>query len=307
MTPLSHWIGFHLALLVLLALEYGLHRVFPDPRRKAIYAVALWVAAALSLAAWMVPHYQALGAQQFLAGYVLEESLSIDNLFVFLLLFQYFRITEPNQPKVLFWGVLGAILMRGAFVLGGLKLLQHFTWLTYVFALVILFAAVRLLKPEDANPDPQHAPRWLTWIARLRPISTDQTRFFTRVDGRRMATVLFLALLAVECSDVIFALDSIPAVLSITRDPFLAYTSNILAVMSLRSLYVLLVHALAKLRYLHYGLAAVLAFAAIKMLAERWFHPSPLISLAIIAVLLGLTIAASLLVPSARYPERRHE
>lgn len=307
MTPLSYWIGFHLALLLLLALEYGLHRVFPDPRRKAMFAVVLWVVAALALAAWMVPHYHAIGAQQFLAGYVLEESLSIDNLFVFLLLFQYFRITEPNQPRVLFWGVLGAVLMRGAFVLGGLTLLQHFEWLTYVFALIILAAAIRLVKPEGANTDPQHTPRWLVWIARLRPISIDQTRFFTVEDGRRMATVLLLALLAVECSDVIFALDSIPAVLSITREPFLAYTSNILAVMSLRSLYVLLVNALAKLRYLHYGLAAVLAFAAAKMLAERWFHPSPLISLAVIAGLLGLTIAASLLTPPARYPDRRHE
>lgn len=307
MTPLSYWIGFHLVLLLLLALEYGLHRVFPNPRRKAMFAVALWVAAALALAAWMVPHYHAIGAQQFIAGYVLEESLSIDNLFVFLLLFQYFRITAPNQPRVLFWGVLGAILMRGVFVLGGLTLLQHFEWLTYVFALIILAAAIRLLKPEDASADPQHTPRWLVWIARLRPISIDQTRFFTVEDGRRMATVLLLALLAVECSDVIFALDSIPAVLSITREPFLAYTSNILAVMSLRSLYVLLVHALSKLRYLHYGLAAVLAFAAAKMLAERWFHPSPLISLAVIAGLLGLTIAASLLTPSARYPDRRHE
>jgi len=296
-TPLTHWLAFHVALVALLGVEFALHRVFPDPRRKAVYAIVLWTGAALVLAGLLVRPYHALGAQQFLAGYALEESLSIDNLFVFLLLFRLFAIPPERQPKVLFWGVAGAVVMRGAFVAGGLGLLNRFHWIGYVFAALILVAAIRLLKPESTEPDAEHTPRWIEWLAKLRPISTDQTRFFTREDGQRMATVLLLALVAVELTDVVFALDSIPAVLSITRNPFIAYTSNIMAVMGLRSLYVLLAGALSRLRFLHYGLAAVLAFAGLKMLLADWIEVSPLISLAVIAVLLGVTIAASLLRP----------
>ena len=305
MTPLSYWLAFHCALVVLLGVEYLLHRVFPDPRRKAIYATVLWVAAALVMAALLIRPYHALGAQQFLAGYALEESLSIDNLFVFLLLFRMFAIPAEKQPKVLFWGVAGAIVLRGAFVAGGLGLLNRFHWIGYVFAGLILMAAIRLLMPESTDPDADHTPRWIKWLSTLQPISTDQSRFFTRESPgpgqpvRTMATVLFLALVAVELTDVIFALDSIPAVLSITRVPFLAYTSNIMAVMGLRSLYVLLADALSRLRFLHFGLAAVLAFAALKMLLADWIDISPLISLAVIAVVLGITITASLL---ARHP-----
>jgi tellurite resistance protein TerC len=285
-TPLSYWIGFHLALVALLGAEFGLHRLIPDPRRKAIFATVLWLAAALVLAALVSRPYHAIGAQQFLAGYALEESLSIDNLFVFLLLFRLFQIPASRQPKVLYWGVAGAVVLRGAFVAGGLSLLSRFHWVSYLFAAVILVAAIRLLVPESNDGDSEKTPSWIAW---------------------RMATVLFLALVAVELTDVVFALDSIPAVLSITRVPFLAYTSNILAVMSLRSLYVLLVGALARLRYLHFGLAAVLAFAAVKMLAEDWIEISPLMSLGVIAAVMALTVAASLLVPATRYPERRHE
>jgi tellurite resistance protein TerC len=309
-TPTTHWLYFHLALVALLAAEYALHRLLPDPHRQAIAATILWTAAALGLAALLVRPYHALGAQQFLAGYALEESLSIDNLFVFLLLFRLFNIGPVRQPKVLFWGVAGAIVMRGAFIAGGLGLLNRFHWIGYVFAAFILVAAVRLLKPESTEPDAEHTPRWIAGLSRLRPISTDQSRFFTRESpspgepAQRMATVLFLALVAIELTDVIFALDSIPAVLSITRQPFIAYTSNIMAVMGLRSLYVLLAGALSKLRFLHYGLAAVLAFAALKMLLADWIDVSPLISLAIIAALLGVTIAVSLLRPATSEPNK---
>jgi tellurite resistance protein TerC len=301
-TPLPYWLWFHLALVVLLAVEYLLHRAIPDPRRKAIVATILWVAAAGVLAAAVLPRFHALGAQQFLAGYALEESLSIDNLFVFLLLFRLFRIPPIRQPKVLFWGVAGAIVMRGAFIAGGLGLLNRFHWISYVFGALILAAAIRLLKPDNTEHDPQHVPRWIQWLTRLQPISQDQSRFFTVENGRRMATILLLALVAIELTDIVFALDSIPAVLSITRQPFLAYTSNIMAVMGLRSLYVLLAGALSKLRYLHFGLAAVLAFAALKMLLEDWVTISPLLSLGVIAALLAMTIVISLLRPLPQEP-----
>ncbi len=293
-TPLNHWIWFHVAVVVLLGAEYLLHLAVPDIRRKAMYATGLWVAAALGLAVVLLPFYHSSGSVQYLAGYAIEEALSIDNLFVFLLLFRVFRIPDAGQPRVLFWGVLGAIVLRGVFIAAGIGLLQRFHWVSYVFAVVLLVAAIRLLMPEE-DCETDQPPKWLAWVTKLSPVSARQDAFFVRENGRRMMTVLFLALLAVELTDVVFALDSIPAVLSITRQPFLAYTSNIMAVMGLRSLYVLLAAMLATLRFLHYGLAAVLAFAAIKMLSADWIEIGPLVSLGVIAGVLGITIGLSLI------------
>ncbi|HEY5212326.1 MAG TPA: TerC/Alx family metal homeostasis membrane protein [Acidobacteriaceae bacterium] len=293
MTPLSYWIYFHVALVVLLGVEYLLHLAVPDIRRKAIYATVLWVSAALGLAAILSRHFHAVGATQYLAGYALEQALSLDNLFVFLLLFQLFRIPAGKQPRVLFWGVAGAIVMRGAFIAGGIGLLNRFHCIGYAFGAILLIAAVRLLKPENPDADLTKPPGWIAWLTRWRPISENQEHFFVVEDGTRMATVLLLALVAVELTDVVFALDSIPAVLSITRVPFLAYTSNIMAVMGLRSLYVLLAAMLSKLRFLHFGLAAVLAFAAVKMLAADWVEIGPVVSLVVIAGLIGVTVGVS--------------
>jgi len=299
-TPIAYWIGFHLALLFLLAVErtYALRqlRLGQDPQRRAIVTTTLWVTAALLLAALLHHGFGPVASAQYITGYVIEESLSIDNLFVFLLLFRLFQIDSTRQPRVLFWGVAGAILLRGLFIAGGLTLLASFAWITYAFALILLIAAVRLLFP-DAQSEPPVTPRWLDWLTRLQPISPRQDCFMIRENGRRMATVLLLALIAIELCDVIFALDSIPAVLSITRQPFLAYTSNIMAVMGLRSLYFLLIGALTRLRFLHYGLAAVLAFAALKMLLTHWIEIGPLASLAVILALLAITLATSLWAP----------
>ncbi len=295
-----------MALVALLGVEYLLHLAIPNTRRKAVYATALWVTASLALAAVLVRPYHVLGATQFLAGYVLEQTLSVDNLFVFLLLFRLFRIPAARQPKVLFWGVTGAMVMRGAFIAAGVGLLRRFHWIEYAFAALLLIAAVRLLRPsgnEDGTEDESKTPAWIAWLTKWQPVSANCDHFFVREQGRRMATVLLLALVAVELTDVVFAMDSIPAVLSITRVPFLAYTSNILAVMGLRSLYVLLAASLAKLRYLHYGLAAVLLFAAVKMLLADWVSIGPLLSLAVIVAMLAVTVGASLL--PARYPEER--
>jgi len=300
-----NWLAFHAALLVLLGAEllfsrYGAARLSPEARsrrqhRNAIAATMMWIAAAALFAVYVWIDLGHGLTTQFVASYAIEESLSIDNLFVFLLLFRVFRVPPVSQPRVLFWGVLGAILMRGAFIAGGLRLLTKFQWVSYIFAAILLFAAVRLVLPEDANEEEDQArpPMWVRWISRIHPVSMRQDVFFTVENGSRMITMLLLALLSIEVADVVFALDSIPAVLSITRHPFIAYTSNILAVMGLRSLFFLLAHALRQLRFLHYGLSAVLAFAAIKMLGARWFEVSALWSLGVILVLLGITVAAS--------------
>jgi tellurite resistance protein TerC len=301
-TPLSHWIGFHIALILLLAIElvYARRKVNQPPlrthasaRRTAIAATALWIGAALAFAAFIHHTLGATASIQYLAGYALEESLSIDNLFIFLLLFRFFQIDRARQPKVLFWGVAGAIVMRGLFIAGGITLLARFEVVNYIFALILLVAAVRLVLPK-ANKQPDAEPRWFAWIKRIHPISLRQDAFVVMENGRPTATMLLLALIAIEFSDVIFALDSIPAVLSITRQPFLAYTSNIMAVMGLRSLYFLLIGMLARLRFLHYGLAAVLAFASLKMLGSHWIEIGPLVSLSVIVAVLTVTTCASL-------------
>jgi tellurite resistance protein TerC len=295
-TPISYWIGFHVFILVLLGAEllYVRYHGPSKTQSTSVAATILWVTAALAFAFFIFRSMGSLSATQYLAGYAIEESLSIDNLFLFLLLFRLFKIEPAHQPKALFWGVLGAILMRGAFISAGIGLLDHFEWVSYVFAAILLIAAIRLVLPS-AQKDETHTPRWIAWLSRLHPVSLRQDKFFVIENGQRMITVLFLALIAIELTDVVFALDSIPAVLSITRHPFLAYTSNIMAVMGLRSLYFLLAHLLAKLRFLHYGLAAVLAFAALKMFAAHHLDIGPLTSLATIIVILGTTIVLSLL------------
>ena len=296
-TPLSHWIGFHIALVVLLAVEllYA-RRSRHTQHTKAIVETVLWVAAALGFSLFILRSLGSASTVEYLAGYAIEEALSIDNLFVFLLLFKLFKIDSEHQPKVLFWGVAGAIVMRGAFIAAGLGLLTRFHWISYAFGAILLFAAVRLVLPEKKKSKDE-TPRWIAWVAKLHPVSLRQDSFFVQENGQRMMTMLFLALIAIEFTDVVFALDSIPAVLSITRHPFIAYTSNIMAVMGLRSLYFLLAHLLTKLRFLHFGLAAVLAFAALKMLAAQWIEVGPMVSLGVIVVLLGITVAASLMLP----------
>lgn len=298
-SPLSHWIGFHVFIVLLMAVEYfyvrsqrnryGAARVLHS---TSVVATCLWIGAALTFAIFLLLAMGGEAATQYLAGYAIEEALSVDNLFVFFLLFKTFRITESNQPRVLFWGVVGAIVMRGAAIVAGIGLLSRFEWVGYIFAVVLLIAAIKLLKPEETEE--QHMPGWLRWISTLHPVSLRQDSFFVVENGRRMASVMALALVAIEVTDLVFAIDSIPAVLSITRHTFLAYTSNIMAVMGLRSLYFLLVHLLKQLAYLHYGLAAVLAFAAIKMLIAHIYEIGPVVSLGVIVVTLGITIAASL-------------
>lgn len=313
---LSLWIGFHIGLVLLLATELiyarRQNRLGRPIRRTAIAATALWVAAALAFAGYLLHHFGSVAAVQYLAGYALEESLSIDNLFVFLLLFRLFAIERPHQPKVLFWGVAGAILMRGLFIAGGLTLLDRFAFVGYIFGAFLLVAAIRLFFGDndlnESAPKPKE-PRWIGWLRRIHPISTRQDSFFVREPAapgqppRRMVTVLFLTLLAIELTDVVFALDSIPAVLSITRHPFLAYSSNIMAVMGLRSLYFLLIGMLARLRFLHFGLATLLTFAAVKMLIAHWIEIGPLTSLAIIVTVLLVTVVASLWLPGQKPPQ----
>jgi tellurite resistance protein TerC len=303
--PLSYWVGFHVFIVALMGAELLYVRRQPPEKLHAtsVAATIWWVAAALAFGGFVFRAMGATHGTQYLAGYAIEQALSVDNLFVFLLLFGTFRIEPERQPPVLFWGVVGAIVMRGAFIAVGIELLESFSWVDYAFGALLLIAAIKVALPGKEEEE-HTAPRWLLWLSRVKPVSLRQDRFFSVEDGVRMPTVLFLALVAIELTDLVFAIDSIPAVLSITRHPFIAYTSNIMAVMGLRSLYFVLAHLLKRLRYLHYGLAAVLAFAAIKMLAAKWWEVGPLVSLGVIIAILGVTILLSLLrKPDSLSPE----
>ncbi len=223
-------------------------------------------------------------AVEFLSGYLVEGSLSVDNLFVFLLLFRSLGLSLPAQRRVLLWGVLGAIVLRGLCIFAGVALLQRFAWVQYVFGVVLLAAGIRLLRHTERGEEQQPAP-----IRRLRRRM--------RGDGALGGSALLFVILAVECTDLLFALDSIPAVFAITRDAFIVYTSNIFAILGLRSLYFALSGVLQKLRLLHYGLAVILIFVAVKMLAARWVEVPASVSLVIIVMILAVFAIASKLMP----------
>ncbi|HWZ13379.1 MAG TPA: TerC/Alx family metal homeostasis membrane protein [Acidobacteriaceae bacterium] len=293
--PLLYWIAFHVLIAVMLFVDIrvtsGKHEF---STRRAAFWTAVWLAVAAAFAAFIFVRFGKQPAFEFAAGYLVEESLSVDNLFVFLLLFRSFSIDRRNQRRVLLYGVMGAIVMRGAFIAGGVALLSHFEWVSYIFAAILLFTAIRLLRPSEVKGT--HRPKWLKLMDRIHPIAQGDhgEKFIVYENGQRAFTMLFVALVAVELTDIFFAFDSVPAVLAITRHPFIAYTSNVLAVMGLRALYVVLAGALERFHLLHYGLAIILAFVAAKMLLAHAVQINAAISLAVIVATLALFITLSL-------------
>jgi len=296
---LHQWIGFHLLLAVLLASDLFFSR-HQQSLRRALLFTACWIAAAFAFAAYIHYAFGHAAMLEYIVGYSIEESLSLDNLFVFLLLFRSFGVPHNHQRHVLFWGVIGAILMRASFIFGGIALITRFHWVQFLFALILLYAAIRLLTHSAETSTT--TPGWTSWLQRhfihADPSANATGRFFLRSSTGLQPTMLLLALIAVELTDVLFALDSIPAVLAVTHQPFIAYTSNLFAVMGLRALYFVLAGMLHRLHLLHYGLAILLAFIAAKILLTDWITVSTPVSLAIILLILGTTIAASLLWPN---------
>lgn len=305
------WIAFNATVLLLLLLDLlVLNRGNePLPLRKAIRNCIGWGALAFGFNAvvawWRGP---TIGAE-FLTAYVVELSLSVDNVFVFLVLFQFFHVKPEHQHRILFWGILGAVLMRASFILGGMALIARFDWMIYLLGALLVGLGIKMVWPKgDDEPHPDRNP-FLRLIGRFVPISSSdgEGRFFFREGGRRVASRLFAVLVAVETTDLVFALDSIPAVLAITRDPFTAYASNVLAVLGLRALYFTVAGVLGLFRFLKYGLALVLVFVGVKMLISHAVgaHMPALASLAVILGILGASVAASLLLPQAP-PADRH-
>jgi tellurite resistance protein TerC len=299
------WILFNVFLITMLALDlFVFHRhAHVIKLKEAIGWVALWVSLAIIFGLGIGVFGGWEHSADYFAAYVVEEALSVDNLFVFLMLFTYFCVPREYRHRVLFWGIVGAILMRAGFIFGGIAIINSFHWIIYVFGAFLVFTGIKMgMKKEDA-PHPEANPV-LKLLRRFLPMSHqyDGGKFFTVENGRRLATPLLAVLVAVETTDIIFAVDSIPAVLSITTDPFIVYTSNMFAIMGLRSIYFALEGFADRLYYLHYGLATILIFLGFKMLISGIYHMPTLLSLLVIAIVLSISVIASLKRPPVPEP-----
>ena len=300
MDQLWLWVGFNAFVLAMLAVDlFVFHREAHEVRiREAATWSLIWIALAVLFGAGV---YRFLGREaglEYFAGYLIEKALSVDNIFVFVLIFSFFRVPPRYQHRVLFWGILGALLMRGAMIVAGAYLIQQFHWIIYVFGAFLVFTGIRMATHDEHDLEPE-SNLAIRLIRRLMPITSvyDGQHFFVRQQAGRVtrwvATPLFVVLVLVETTDLIFAVDSIPAIFAITQDPFIVYSSNVFAILGLRALYFLLADVIDRFHYLKIGLSAVLVFVGLKMLAVDLYKVPIGVSLGLIALVLGASVAAS--------------
>ena len=294
------WIGFiiFVVLMLLLDLKVFNRKAHEVKMKEALLLSLFWISLALifNIGVWRF-----LGTEkalEFLTAYLIEESLSIDNLFVFIMIFSYFQIKPEFQHKILFWGIIGAMVLRALFIVAGVALIQRFEWVIYVFGAFLLFTAARMALDRGQQIDPGKNPV-IRLARKLIPVTPEMhgNRFFIKIDAKRFATPLFIALIMIEFTDLIFAVDSIPAVLAISDDPFIVYTSNIFAILGLRSLYFALSSVIRYFRFLKYGLSAILFFVGTKMIISGFFHIPIFISLGMVFGILLISILLSVLIP----------
>jgi tellurite resistance protein TerC len=294
------WTVFALMVVLALAVDLGLfNRHAHEPRmREAAIWVGIWVFLAAAFNAYIFQRYGTVKGVEFTQGYFLELALSADNLFVFLIIFSYFRVSRAFQHRILFWGIIGAVVTRGFFIAVGAAAIHRFGWILYVLGAFLIYAAIKIIVQKAEDIDPSKNPV-LRLFRRMFPVAEDDTgpHFTVRRDGRLMATPLLAVLIVVEAVDVTFAVDSIPAIFGITTDVFIVLTSNIFAVLGLRSLFFLLSGLVKKLAYLNYGIAAILAFIGAKIMLGHFVTMPVLLSLGIVVGLLGLATVASLTLP----------
>ena len=287
------WIIFNAFVLLMLAIDLGVfHRQSKKVSfKEAITWSAVWVTLALIFNGWI---YYSMGekpAVEFLTGYLVEKSLSVDNIFVFVLLFSFFKVPEEYQHRVLFWGVIGALIMRAIFIAVGAVLIARFHWIIYLFGAFLVFTGYKMFKKSAADMHPEENPL-VRWFIKKGKVTNEYhgKKFFVNINGKRLATPLFLCLLSIEFTDLIFAVDSIPAIFAITKDPFIVYTSNVFAILGLRSLYFALEGIITKFPYLRYGLAIILIFIGCKMLLVDVYKIPIAVSLGFIALVITLSI-----------------
>jgi tellurite resistance protein TerC len=299
-TPLQYVVFFAL-LFSMLALDLGVfnRKVHRIGLREALFWSVVWTAVALVFNLWVYYRFGAQIGLEFLTGYIIERSLSFDNIFVFIVIFNYFAVPAEYQHRVLFWGILGALISRGVFIAMGTALLARFAWLIFVFGGFLVYTGIKILTQKETEVHPEKNPV-VKLFQRFVPLTSRYhgKSFFVHEDGRRKATPLMLVLVVVEATDVVFAVDSIPAIFGVTLEPFIVFTSNIFAILGLRALYFLLAGLMHKFRYLSYGLGLVLVFVGAKMLLHDWVEIPIEISLAIVLALLTAAIVISLLRPA---------
>ena len=307
--PLWAWVTFFTFITAMLALDLGVFQreTHVVSMKEALIWCGVWVTLALSFGALLWQWRGAEPAQQFLAGYLIELCLSVDNVFVFILVFAYFKVEPRYQHRVLFWGIIGAVLMRAVFIIVGVEVIERFHWVLYIFGAFLVYTGIKMALPsKEAEVDPEHNFT-VKLFRRFYPVAphNDRGHFVTIHNGRRMATPLFIVLLVIETTDLVFALDSLPAVLSITKDSFIALTSNIFAILGLRSLYFALSGIMGLFRFLKVGLAVILVFIGVKMLIEHWMKITTGTSLAVIGGVLTASILMSVLIKAPPAPETR--
>lgn len=295
--PLWVWGAFLGGLVALLAADlFVVHRKPHQVSLKmAAVESAAWVALGLGFTVVLLWWQGGAAASEYLAGYLIEKSLSVDNVFVWAVIFTYFGVPPRYQFRALFWGIFGALVLRGIFIFAGVALLEAFSWLLYVFGAFLLLTAVKIVRHKGSEVHPEANPV-LRLVRRIIPMTSsyDGQRFFTHLDGRRVATPLFAVLVLIEATDVVFAVDSVPAILAVSREEFIVFSSNAMAILGLRAMYFLLGGLAGRFRYLHVGLGVILAFVGVKMMLVEFFHVPTAVSLGVIAVVLGVTIAASI-------------
>ncbi len=296
------WVLFNAFVLAMLALDLGVgHRRKHEIKfKEAVAWSAVWIGLALAFAALVAYRHGPGTALQFLTGYIIEESLSVDNLFVFLLIFSWFAVPTRLQHGVLFWGILGAMVLRLLFIVAGVALIERFEWVIYLFGGILVYSGVKMAVEKEKKINPDQNPV-LKLFRKLMPVTTEYegSKFLVQRDGRTFATPLLLVLLVVETTDLIFAVDSIPAVLAITRDRFIVYTSNVFAILGLRAMFFALKGAMDLFHHLHYGLSAILVFFGAKMLLGHFVEIPIGIALGVVASILALSVIASLIWPKA--------
>jgi tellurite resistance protein TerC len=297
------WIAFNVFILLAIALDLWVFHRRPHKVgiREAALASCGWIGVSILFGASVFYFRGHQPALEFFTGYLIEKALSVDNLFLFLLIFRAFAVDERMQHRLLEWGVIGALVMRGAMIVAGAELIEHFSWVLYLLGAFIVYAGLRLffVKKVEIHPEQNSIFRFASKHLRVTH-EYEGERFFARTGGKLFATPLFLVLLVVEVTDVTLAVDSIPAIFGITRDPFIVYTSNVFAILGLRALYFLLAGVLDRLRYLDEGLAIVLVFIGGKMIAEPWVHIPVDISLLVVGGVLLIALVASLAIPAKK-------
>lgn len=297
------WAIFGVLVLVLLALDLGVfHKKEHTIRiREALIWSAVWVGISLLFNLAIYFWQGSIPAMEFFTGYLLEKSLSVDNLFVFLLIFSYFKVDSIHQHKILFWGIIGALIMRAIFIAAGITLITKFHWVIYIFGALLVVTGIKMALEKDKEIHPEKNPI-LKIFRKFFPVTHELHggKFFVKIEGKRFFTPLFVVLLVVETTDVVFAVDSVPAVLAITLDPFIVYTSNVFAILGLRALYFALAGIMEIFHHLHYGLSAILVFVGAKMLLANHYKIPLWIALGTIAAILVVSIVASVIWPEKK-------